>query len=417
MSEPYSRWSWWLLIAVSTLNMVGMTVVIPILPFIVRDHLPDGANLAVWVGLLEAVNALCAFLASPVLGGLSDRYGRRPVLVLGAFGAAVGFLVFGFGGGLWALVLGRVIQGITAGDMPAIYAYLADITPAAQRARRYGVLGAVSGAGFMVGPALGGLLAVHSTLLPVVVTAGVATTVGLLALVLLPESLPAGRRARDLEFDRTNPVTAFRSAFSRQGLRGPLTGLVLVAVPFGFFINNYSVVAMDAVSWDAVRVGLLTSGVGVLDIVVQGGLLALLLPRLGERRVILVGATGQLAGFAAVATVAGLVHDPWLIVVGTLLIGGGEGMVTATLTGVLSSAVGEGEQGWLAGVVEGVQTGVGVVAPLVVGLLYSGAGHATPYWLGCLLIFGALVVFGRTLPGVQTSTGRQREREVVGEGS
>ena len=400
MSEPYSRWSWWLLIAVSTLNMVGMTVVIPILPFIVRDHLPDGANLAVWVGLLEAVNALCAFLASPVLGGLSDRYGRRPVLVLGAFGAAVGFLVFGFGGGLWALLLGRVIQGITAGDMPAIYAYLADITPAAQRARRYGVLGAVSGAGFMVGPALGGLLAVHSTLLPVVVTAGVATTVGLLALVLLPESLPAGRRARDLEFDRTNPVTAFRSAFSRQGLRGPLTGLVLVAVPFGFFINNYSVVAMDAVSWDAVRVGLLTSGVGVLDIVVQGGLLALLLPRLGERRVILVGATGQLAGFAAVATVAGLVHEPWLIVVGTLLIGGGEGMVTATLTGVLSSAVGEGEQGWLAGVIEGVQSGVGVIAPLVVGLLYSGAGHATPYWLGCLLIFGALVLFGRTLPGV-----------------
>ena len=400
MSEPYSRWSWWLLIAVSTLNMVGMTVVIPILPFIVRDHLPDGANLAVWVGLLEAVNALCAFLASPVLGGLSDRYGRRPVLVLGAFGAAVGFLVFGFGGGLWALLLGRVIQGITAGDMPAIYAYLADITPAAQRARRYGVLGAVSGAGFMVGPALGGLLAVHSTLLPVVVTAGVATTVGLLALVLLPESLPAGRRARDLEFDRTNPVTAFRSAFSRPGLRGPLTGLVLVAVPFGFFINNYSVVAMDAVSWDAVRVGLLTSGVGVLDIVVQGGLLALLLPRLGERRVILVGATGQLAGFAAVATVAGLAHEPWLIVVGTLLIGGGEGMVTATLTGVLSSKVEEEEQGWLAGVIEGVQSGVGVIAPLVVGLLYSGVGHAVPYWLGCLLIFGALVLFGRTLPGV-----------------
>ena len=400
MSEPYSRWSWWLLIAVSTLNMVGMTVVIPILPFIVRDHLPDGANLAVWVGLLEAVNALCAFLASPVLGGLSDRYGRRPVLVLGAFGAAVGFLVFGFGGGLWALLLGRVIQGITAGDMPAIYAYLADITPAAQRARRYGVLGAASGAGFMVGPALGGLLAVHSTLLPVVVTAGVATTVGLLALVLLPESLPAGRRARDLEFDRTNPVTAFRSAFSRPGLRGPLTGLVLVAVPFGFFINNYSVVAMDAVSWDAARVGLLTSGVGVLDIVVQGGLLALLLPRLGERRVILVGATGQLAGFAAVATVAGLAHEPWLIVVGTLLIGGGEGMVTATLTGVLSSKVEEEEQGWLAGVIEGVQSGVGVIAPLVVGLLYSGVGHAVPYWLGCLLIFGALVLFGRTLPGV-----------------
>ena len=258
----------------------------------------------------------------------------------------------------------------------------------------------------MVGPALGGLLAVHSTLLPVVVTAGAATTVGLLTLVLLPESLPVGRRTRHLTFSRTNPVTAFRTAFSRPGLRGPLIGLMLVAVPFGFFINNYSVVAMDAVSWDAVRVGLLTSGVGVLDIVVQGGLLGLLLPRFGERRVILVGASAQLAGFSAVATVAGLVHEPWLIVVGTLLIGGGEGMVTATLAGVLSSKVGEGEQGWLAGVVEGVQTGVGVIAPLLVGLLYSVAGHATPYWLGCLLIFGALVAFDRTLPGGQTSVGQ-----------
>lgn len=399
MASLSIRWSWPLLVAVAALNMAGMTVVIPILPFIVRDYLPDGANLAVWVGLLEAINALCAFLASPVLGGLSDRYGRRPVLVLGAFGAAAGFLVFGFGGGLWALVLGRIIQGITAGDMPAIYAYLADITPAAQRARRYGVLGAVSGTGFMVGPALGGLLAVHSNLLPVVVTAGVATTVGLLTLVMLPESLPVGCRARNLEFGRTNPVTAFKAAFSRPGLGGPLTGLVLVAVPFGFFINNYSVVAMDAVSWDAVRVGLLTSGVGVLDIVVQGGLLALLLPRLGERLVILSGGTAQAVGFAAVATVAGVVQEPWFLVIGTLLIGGGEGVVTATLTGVLSSNVGEGEQGWLAGVIEGVQSGVGVIAPLVVGLLYSGVGHAAPYWLGCLSVILALVVFGRTLPG------------------
>ncbi|WP_010121329.1 MFS transporter [Corynebacterium nuruki] len=400
MSETSdTRWSWPLLVTVAALNMVGMTVVIPILPFIVRDHLPDGADLAVWVGLLEAVNALCAFLASPVLGGLSDRYGRRPVIILGAFGAAVGFLIFGFGGGLWALVLGRVIQGVTAGDMPAVYAYLADITPAPQRSRRYGMLGAVCGAGFMVGPALGGLLAVHSTVLPVVVTAAVAATVGATALILLPESLPAGRRTTALRLARVNPVASFRTAFARPGLRGPLVGLVLVAVPFGFFINNYSVVAMDAVHWDAVRVGLLTSGVGVLDIVVQGGLLALLLPRLGERRVILAGGTAQAAGFAAVAVVAGLAHEPWLIVVGTLCIGGGEGMVTATLTGVLSSQVGESEQGWLAGVVEGVQTGVGVVAPLIVGVLYSGVGHAAPYWAGLLLVLSALVVFGRTLPG------------------
>ena len=149
----------------------------------------------------------------------------------------------------------------------------------------------------------------------------------------------------------------------------------------------------------------------------QGGLLALLLPRIGERRVILAGGVAQLAGFAAVVTVAGLVHEPWLIVVGTLLIGGGEGMVTATLTGVLSSQVGEDEQGWLAGVVEGIQTGVGIVAPLIVGLLYSGVGHSAPYVLGCLLVLAALVVFGRTLPGRPSAAhARMTHPEVVDEG-
>lgn len=192
-----SRWAWPMLVTITLLNVIGMTIVLPILPFVVRDVMPSFGTLALWVGLLEAVNALCAFIAAPILGGVSDRWGRRPVIVIGAFGAAVGFLVFALGGflagtlsgAIWLLLLGRIIQGITAGDMPALFAYVADITPAEQRAKRYGMLGALTGIGFMIGPAVGGLLAAHSVDLPVLATAAVALTVGVVALVALPEKI------------------------------------------------------------------------------------------------------------------------------------------------------------------------------------------------------------------------------------
>ncbi len=384
-----------MLIAITMLNVVGMTVVLPVLPFVVARYVPEQSQLAIWVGVLETVNALCAFLVAPLFGGLSDRFGRRPVIVLAAFGAAIGFATFGIGGSIWVLLAGRIIQGVTAGDMPALFAYAADITPAEQRAKRFGLLGALSGIGFMIGPALGGLLAAVDVDLPVFVTAGIALLVAVLSFLFLPESLKAENRTPRLQLEELHPVKVFRNAFARPELRGLLIALVLIGVPFSMFVNNFSVLAIDQVQWSATQIGLLTAAIGVLDIILQGGVMQLLLPRIGERGVIIAGVVTQAIGLFALALVGSILAQPWLLIVGTLALGAGQGPATAAMDGLLSVQAGDDEQGWIAGVMQSLNTGINVLAPVLAGVLYAGLSHSMPYWLGLVMMIAAVLVLSR----------------------
>ncbi|WP_263732036.1 MFS transporter [Cellulomonas sp. SG140] len=393
-STSQGRRAWAMLVVLTMLTTAGMTVVLPVLPFVVLRYVSH-AHLALWVGVLEAVNGLCTFLVAPLLGALSDRVGRRPIIVVAAFGAAVGYLLFGIGGALWVLVLGRIVQGATAGDLPALFAYLADITPPEQRARRFGLLGALSGIGTMVGPALGGLLAAVNVDFPVFVTAGTAAVIGVISLVLLPESLPAERRTRTLRLGDLHPFRVLTGAFTRPELRGLLVGIVLVTVPFSFFVNNFSVLALDSLTWTPTRIGLLTAVVGVVDIVIQGGLLGLLLRRHGERGVLLGGIVTQAAGMLCLAVVASVLAQPWLFVVGTLVLAAGQGAAQATMDGVASNAVDGDEQGWLAGAIQSVTAGIGVVAPLLAGALYASISHTAPYAVGLVMMAAAALVLAR----------------------
>jgi len=384
-----------MLVVITMLTTAGMTVVLPILPFVVLRYVPDRHNLALWVGALETVNALCAFLVAPVLGRLSDRYGRRPIIIIAAFGAVIGFLLFGIGGSIWMLLLGRIIQGLTAGDLPALFAYLADITPAEQRAKRFGLLGALTGVGTLIGPALGGLLASINLVLPVFVTAGIALIIAILSIFALPESLRPENRSGALALRDVHPFSVFKGAFSRPALRGLLIGFVLTAIPFTFFVNNFSVLALDSIAWNATEVGLLTAAVGIIDIIIQGGLLGLLLPRIGERGVIVAGIAGQAVGLLALAILASLFAQPWLFIVGALVLAAGQGAAQATMDGVMSNAVGDDEQGWLAGTTSSLQSAVGMVAPLAAGALYAGIAHSAPYWVGLAMMAAAAVVLAR----------------------
>jgi len=394
---PVPPRAWFLVVALTMLNVLGMGIIIPVLPFLTLTYVPP-EQLALWVGILESVNAFCSFLVAPFLGGLSDRIGRRPILVLGAFGAAAGYVLFGIGGALWVLVAGRIVQGLTSGDMPALFAYVADITPAAGRAKRYGLLGALSGIGFMVGPALGGLLAGISLRAPIFATAGVAILVGLISLLLLPESLAPENKASRLTLAALHPLRVIRDAFARKGLTGLLIGFTLITIPFTFYVNNVSVLALDSVGWGPTQVGLMVSGVGVVDIIVQGGLLGILLPRLGERGVVLAGTSVQAVGCLGLALSASLFHQPWFLVAACLMLAAGEGGMNAALNGLMSTSVGADEQGWLAGGVSSLGSAIQMLAPLLAGWLYASAGHSVPYWSGLAMILVAGMVFVRIRP-------------------
>lgn len=387
--------AWIMLIVLTMLTVIGMTVVLPVLPFVVLQYVSHEGDLAIWVGVLEAVNGLCAFLVAPFLGRLSDRFGRRPVIIAAAFGAAFAMTLFGIGGAIWVLVLARVIQGVTAGDLPALFAYLADITPPEKRAQRFGLLGALSGIGMMIGPAIGGLLAAVSLQLPVFLTAAVALTIAILSIFLLPESLAPENRIERISIREIQPFGVFTEVFGRRELRGLMIGFGLLALPFGFFVNNFSVLALDSISWGPTQIGLLTAGVGIIDILIQGVLLGILLPRIGERGVIISGIVAQTIGLVGLAVVASVLAQPWVFIVGALMLAAGQGAATAALDGAMSNAVGDDEQGWLGGATQSLNAAMNTAAPLIAGALYVTVSHAAPYWLGAGLMVVAAIVVGR----------------------
>lgn len=384
-----------MLIVLTMLTVIGMTVVLPVLPFVVLQHVSHEGDLAIWVGVLEAINGLCAFLVAPFLGRLSDRFGRRPVIIGAAFGAAFAMTLFGIGGAISVLVLARVIQGLTAGDMPALFAYLADITPPEKRAQRFGLLGALSGIGMMIGPAIGGLLAAVSLQLPVFLTAAVGLVIAILSIFLLPESLKPENRIPRIAVRDLQPFAVFKDAFNRKELRGLMIGFGLLALPFGFFVNNFSVLALDSIQWGPTQIGLLTAAVGIIDIVIQGVLLGILLPRIGERGVIVSGIVAQTIGLIGLAVVASIFAQPWVFIVGALLLAAGQGASQAALDGAMSNAVGDDEQGWLGGATQSLAAAMNTVAPLIAGALYVLVSHAAPYWLGAAIMVVAAVVVGR----------------------
>lgn len=395
--------AWPLLIAISFLATVGMTVVLPVLPFVIQEYVPE-ASLALWVGVLESVYALCAFIAAPFLGSLSDRFGRKPILVISVLGSAIGYLMFGIGGALWVLVVSRIVDGLTAGDMPVMFAYVADITPPDQRAKRYGLLGALGGIGFMMGPAIGGLLAQVSLSAPVFLTAGIAALVGVLSALVLPESLAKQNRRAELDLSELHPFTVISAAFGRKELRALLIGFTLISIPFAFFANNFTVLALDSVGWGPTEVGWVLSAVGVSDILIQGVLLGWLLSSLGERGVVIAGMIGQLVGCLGLALVASVLPMPWLLAGAGLVLAAGQGGQTAALDGLMSASVAADEQGWLAGGLTSLGSAVQMLAPLLAGWLY-GISHGAPYWIGIGLIAAAALTLLRSArrvrPGIQ----------------
>lgn len=382
--------------AVAFLDTLGMTIVMPVLPFLIRRYAHGAGTVALWAGVLMAVFALCAFVSAPALGALSDRVGRKPVLVLSVLGSAAGLVIFGIGGAMWVLIAGRVIDGLTAGNMSTVMAYLADITPEEDRSRRFGTAGAVSGFGFLAGPAAGGLLAHVGLAAPVFVAAGASVAAVLLAVFVLPESLTAERRTARVALAELHPFRAIGQAFERPGLRLVILTVLAIGIPIAGLQSNIAVFAVDALRWGPPQIGLLMLGVGVTDIVVQGMVVGGLSDRLGERRTVAVGLLVQMAAYLALAAVASLT-SPWLFVFGGSMIAAGEGVADPALNALASRTVSHREQGRLMGAMSSMGAGARAIGPLLAGALYALVGRAAPYWFGAVAVAAVLLLGGRLL--------------------
>lgn len=342
------------------LDTLGLGLLIPVAPRLVASFLNDDlAAASHYFGILVSIYALMQFLFAPVLGGLSDRFGRRPVIFMSLLGAAASYLLSGFAPALWWLFVGRVISGITAASFSAANAYVADVTPPEKRAGAFGLIGAVFGLGFILGPALGGALGDRSLRLPYFVGAGLNFANLLYGLFVLPESLAPENR-RPFSFARANPLGSLRT-LSRHRIVLGLTGTMVCAFMAQWILQSVWALHTQArFGWSLRMVGVSLMVVGVATAIVQGFLVRTAVPRLGERRALVLGMVMAIAGH----TLLGLADRGWMMMsfIFVLALGGLSG---PAVQAIISREVASTEQGELQGALNSLSGVTAIVGPLI----------------------------------------------------
>lgn len=383
------------ILVTAMLDIVAMGIVIPVLPALIEQFAGSNARAGAINGVFVALWAAMQFIASPVIGSLSDQYGRRPVLLVSALGLSADYVLMAVAPNLWWLALGRIVTGITSASFTTVYAYMADITPPGERARAYGLIGAAFSAGFVAGPLLGGVLGEVSPRAPFWVAAALSGLTFLYGWFVLPESLaPANRMP--FAWKRANPLGALALLRSHR----ELTGLSIVNFLLYFAHHVFSAVfvlyAGYRYGWGAFEVGLVLALVGALDMLMQGVIVGPVVKRFGDRRTMVFGLFGGAVGIACMGwaptgllfTLAMLPNALW-------------GLAMPTLQSLMTQRVSESEQGQLQGANMSVASIAGVVSPLFFGAVYAMSVGETPVFphAGTALFMASLVLLAAALVG------------------
>jgi DHA1 family tetracycline resistance protein-like MFS transporter len=384
------------------IDAIGFGIIMPVMPQLIIEltgaSLADAARDAGWLAFAYAA---MQFLSGPVMGSLGDRFGRRPVLLLSLAAFGVNYLLTGLAPGLGWLFLGRVIAGITGASFSTAYAYVADVTPPEKRAQNFGLIGVGFGLGFIIGPTLGGFMGEYGTRAPFFVAAGLAGVNLIYGLVFMRESLAPGLR-RPFVFWRANPIGVLGALAKQHASVARFAWAIFLLQLSNQVFSVWSFFAIGRFAWSSRMIGVTLAAYGIVAGVVQGWLIRILIPRIGERRAVVIGL------WATAASMFVYAFSPygWVVFLGILVSAPGD-LAYPSLNALMSQRADATAQGELQGAVASLTSLTTIIGPLMLtqtfalftgdaplfGVHFSGA----PFIVGAALALGALVLFERTV--------------------
>jgi DHA1 family tetracycline resistance protein-like MFS transporter len=346
---------------------------------------------AIVVTLLTSVYAVCVFFSAPGLGALSDKYGRRPVLLVCLLGSAIGYLIFGIGGALWVLFTGRIIDGITGGTISTIFAYFADIIPPEHRTKYFGWMSAIVGVGTIIGPTIGGLLAKFGYSVPLYFGAIITLLNVVYGLFFMPESLDKSIRLKEITFARLNPFIQLANILSMKNLQRLLVSAFFIWIPNGSLQAVFSQFTVDTFNFQPALIGLMFSIMGFQDIISQGLIMPRLLVKLSDKQIAILGMVSEIIGYSFIAVSALFSFYP-IFIAGMFIFGFGDSIFGPSFNGMLSKSADSNEQGRIQGGSQSIQALARMIGPIIGGQIYVYLGHAAPAFMGIILIIVAIPV-------------------------
>lgn len=392
------------------LDVIGFGIIIPVLPKFISQLIGSGlSNASLYSGWLMFSFSVMQFLFAPVLGSLSDRFGRRPVLLVSLFGFGLNYLIIAFAPTIGWLFAGRILAGITGASFTTASAYVADISSPEKRAQNFGLIGAAFGLGFIIGPVLGGVLGQYSMQLPFLVAAGLTFLNWVYGYFVLPESLPLEKR-RNFDFKRANPVGSLMQLRKYPVISGMIASLIFVYIAGFATQSTWTFYTMEAFHWSESLVGYSLGLVGLLMALVQGGLVRVLNPRLGPVKSIYTGFIFYGLGLVMIA----FAPQGWMLFPIMIPFSLG-GIANPAIQGIISNQVPDNEQGELQGALTSLMSVTSIVGPLLMTGLFSffTAKSAPVYFPGAPFMMAALLVLVSAILARKTLSSLRHKTAVV----
>ncbi len=370
------------------IDVTGFGIIIPVMPKLIQE-LTGGslAQASSYGGWLLFAYAFMQFNCSPIVGNLSDQFGRRPILLASLFGFGIDYMFMAFAPTLAWLFVGRIVAGVMGASFTTASAYIADVSTPEKRAQNFGIIGAAFGLGFIIGPLIGGLVGVYGTRIPFFVAAGLTTLNWLYGFFILPESLSADNR-RKFEWKRANPVGSLISLKKFPIIMGLIVSLILVYISSHAVQTNWSYYTIERFQWDERMIGISLAVVGIVFAIVQGGLLKFIIPKLGNERSVYVGLGLYASGYFLYA----MATQSWMMFAVTIPYCLG-GIAGPALQGIISNQVPANAQGELQGALTSLMSVTMIFGPLLMTqIFYFFTNINAPVYLpGAPMILGGVL--------------------------